>query len=131
MGDAWDLPSSELYALERFEEILARIDVHRFLVPVTLGVRPSLVVGHVRITCAYQWLDNYGSGLDVTVTMTYDVPMGASEADVIRAYRDLMAFACLHELDEAIHLDGRRLYDPHDGVLSRDDDPLLRHGELG
>ena len=118
MGDAWDLPSSELYALERFEEILGRIDVHRFLIQVTLGVRPSLVIGHVRITCSYGGLDNYGSGFGVVVTMTHDVPMASSEAVVVRAYRDLMAFACLHELDEALHLDGRRLYDPHDGVGS-------------
>lgn len=114
MIDAWDLPASELSALERFEGILKRIEVRRFPMEIALACDHSPIVGHVRVRCSYPWLDSYGSGKEVTVTMIHDLPMGLSEPGVVRACRDLMVGACLHELDEALHFDGQRVHDPHE-----------------
>jgi hypothetical protein len=115
----WDEDMGEV------ERAILGIDISRFPMPMTLGIRriirpaPGLVTVEMMITARVRDRDGYGSsandpfvGLEDPRSETFQVDRCLTDA-VRRWVRGCLQELVLHELDECLAADGRRIFDPH------------------
>ena len=93
---------------------LRRVAVKNFLSPIKLGteLRPE---GHLHLTIDIDVRDR-DDGSPIALTFSFPVPPKARAShDALFAYvREQLVWVMAHEVDEALHIDGCRVADPHD-----------------
>jgi len=100
-------------ATARFRQLAARLELRGVLA----GARVAVDDGEVVVTYDAPERDTGAPGSRESRTrlpmewMTWSA--GASEVDVVRFLRRCLLDALEHELDEALHVDGVRVFDPH------------------
>jgi hypothetical protein len=94
------------------EAHLARVQLRNFPLPVQLGteVRPE---GHLYLTVDIEVLDRDGDGPSAFV-FSFPIPPAALRPGRLFPFvRRKLLWVMTHEVDEALHVDGQRRWDPH------------------
>jgi hypothetical protein len=92
-------------------EVLKHLELRRFTPPITLGYEPGV------LSVTATWIDQDSQELAPrSFTARYQVPPVRTVPEAVNWIRhQLLNVYLSHELDEAIHFDGIRIFDPHRG----------------
>lgn len=83
------------------------------------------------LTCQFSTIDNVHKS-EIRLKTQENFPRPASIVDVVRAVRALLIRVLIHELDEAILIDGFRVFDPHnENTIVSDMKITNTHVEVG
>jgi hypothetical protein len=104
---------------------VARVDLRASAIPTELLLRTGRECGlDVEYVLTVQtWAPHRDTGVEGWSRHIFAVPDDISPSAVVAFTVDCVQAAWRHEMDEALHVDGRRLRDPHAG--EEGDRPLL------
>lgn len=105
--------------LDRYREVIARIDFSGFPMKYTIDVHydSHADIASIAVTTRVHPRNNPGAFPEVLQSSRlcgfHHSPQPRFDVEVVRVVRDLLLQNLAHELDEQFYFDGRRIFDPH------------------
>ena len=92
--------------------VLDKIGAKNFRYPVEFTYHPFNDGGGIQLQ---MWVLCRETGKETSILNWKTLPMEAKAVDVVRLCHELLSETMQHEVDEAFHYCGKRIFDPHPG----------------